>query len=85
MISLTKTDAREDLALSGRAFTLVSRTWAFSFQTPWFGLGADYQRPHRLEADDEPPRQIHDYLMLARLGALALLTLAMLARRLRND
>ena len=85
MISLTKTDAREDLALSGRAFTLVSRTWAFSFQTPWFGLGADYQRPHRLEAGDEPSRQIHDYLMLARLGAMALLILAMLARKVRND
>jgi hypothetical protein len=85
MISLTKTDAREDLALSGRTFTLVSRTWAFSFQTSWFGLGANYRRPHRLEAEDEPSRQIHDHLMLARLGALALLILAMVARRVRND
>ncbi len=85
MISLTRTDAREDLTLFDGTFTVVSRTWAFSFQTPWFGLGADYQRPHRLEADDEPSRRVHDYLMLARLGALALLTLAMLARRVRND
>ncbi len=85
MISLTKTYAPEDLTLFDRTFTVVSRTWAFSVQTPWFGLGADYQRPHRLEAGDEPSRQIHDYLMSARLGALALLTLAMLARRLRHD
>jgi hypothetical protein len=84
MISLTKTDAREDLALSGRAFTLVTQTWAFSFQTPWFGLAADYQRPHRLEAGDAASRQIHDYLMLARLGALALLILARLAREVRE-
>ena len=84
MISLTRTDAREDLALFGRAFTLVSRTWAFSFQTPWFGLGAEYQRPRLLEAGDEPSRQIHDYLMLARLGALTLVILAMLARKVRK-
>ena len=81
MISLTKTDARENLTLFDRTFTVVSRTWAFSIQTPWFGLGADYQRPHLLEAGDEPSRQIHDYLMLARLGALTLLILAMLVRK----
>jgi hypothetical protein len=81
VISLTRTDAREDLTLFDRTFTVVSRTWAFSIQTPWFGLGADYQRPHLLEAGDEPSRQIHDYLMLARLVALALLILAMLARK----
>ncbi len=76
MINFTKQDAREEIPVAGRTITLVRRTWVVSFKTPWFGLGASYQRPHSLE--DGQPRKIHDHLMLARAGAAALLALAIL-------
>ncbi len=80
MVRVTKTDALEILTVSGRTVTLASQSWSFSFRTPWFGGGASYYRPHSIE-DGATRRRIHDYVMLARVAALAALAVTVLLRK----
>jgi hypothetical protein len=82
MPQLRRTETRETLEHQGRSFTLVGELWTVQVSTRWGGLGYTYQRPRLVDGGPETTT-IRDHLMIARLGAIVLLTLTVFARRIR--
>lgn len=87
MLQLQRTEIREDpIEWADGSLILVSRVWIASLGTPWFGVGASYRRPTRVETTGPEPRShpIRDHAMLAKLATgLVLITMA-LTRRIRK-
>lgn len=82
MPQLRRTETRETLEHQGRSFALVSELWTVRVSTRWGAAGYTYQRP--LLVDGGPATsKVRDHLMIARLAALALVTLTVFVRRIR--
>ena len=82
MLQMRRTEGRETIEHQGRRFDLVSESWTIRIAMPRVALGYSYRRP-QLVSDDSGPTTIRDHLMLARIAAIALLTLTVLIRRMR--
>lgn len=66
--------------------TLVGQIWFAWLETPWFGFGASYLQPTRVETTGADPesRPIRDHVMLARLAVFLLPITMKLTRRIRQ-
>ena len=87
MLRMRSTEIREDpIASAGRSVILVSRVWLAWLETPWFGWGASYHQPIRVETTGADPesRPIRDHVMLAKLATFVVLITATLTRRIRT-
>ena len=87
MLHLGSTEVREDpIEFGDRSVTLVGRIWFAWLETPWFGFGASYLQPTRVETSGADPEShsIRDHTMLARVAtALVLITMTSI-RRIRR-
>jgi hypothetical protein len=82
MPQLRRTQTRETVEHQGRSFALVGELWSVGVSTRWGALGYTYQRP-RLVDGGPATTNIRDHLMIARLAAVALVTLTVFGRRIR--
>ncbi len=82
MLQMRRTAGHEVLEHEGRTFTLMSRSWSVRLATPWGGLGWVYRAPVAVRSSSEVAR-IRDHVMVARVAAALLLTLAALIARRR--
>ena len=82
MLQMRRTQGKATIEHQGRRFDLVSESWTAELATPWLALGYSYRRP-QLVSDSSGTTAVRDHLMVARLAATAILTLAILMRRMR--
>lgn len=77
MLRLRRTELVTRLSHADDPVTLMEANWSLIVGVQQRGAGISYRIPSSVVADGLPPVRIHDYLMIARIGALAA-TVAML-------
>ena len=79
MIKLLRTERVTRLSHVETPVSLIEANWTLTVRRQEQGGGWSYRAPTSVVVDGLPPVRIHDYVMLARLGALTA-TAAMLLR-----
>ena len=79
MLRLRRTELVTRLSHADDAVTLTEANWSLIVSVQQRGSGFSYRAPSSVVVDGLPPIRVHDYVMIARLVALAA-TAAMLFR-----
>jgi hypothetical protein len=70
---------------AGATFALVEANWFVLAERNRRGFSYSYRSPGTIEVEGKPGIRIHDHVMLAQLGAIAVAALAMLSTILRKE
>ncbi len=72
MISLRRIERRTEIHHAGTSVALVEANWLVLAGRNKGGVGFSYWSPRAIEVEGKPAIRIHDHVMLARLGAIAM-------------
>jgi hypothetical protein len=84
MLRLRRTERVTRLSHAETSVALTEANWSLSVGGEQRGGGFSYRAPSSVVVNGMPPVRVHDYVMIARLGALAA-TAAMLLRAITSQ